>query len=134
MSNGWTKAYKNVAKKSIPSITSFRTGVELNLNNISHTYNENSQKVNVLNNVNLKIFPGEMVALTGPSGTGKSTLLKIFSGSVDCETGNIVIPNGINVGYLPQEKVITSKLSVIDEAMLVFGFINDYKNDNVRFR
>ena len=49
----------------------------LNLNNISHTYNEDSQKVNVLNNVNLKIFPGEMVALTGPSGTGKSTLLNI---------------------------------------------------------
>ena len=48
----------------------------LSLENISHTYNEESQKVKVLNNINLKITSGEMVALIGPSGTGKSTLLK----------------------------------------------------------
>ena len=49
----------------------------LTLKNISHTYVQDSQKVKVLNNINLKIFSGEMVALIGPSGTGKSTLLNI---------------------------------------------------------
>ena len=47
------------------------------LQNISHVYNQEDQKIKVLNNINLKVFKGEMLALTGPSGTGKSTLLNI---------------------------------------------------------
>ena len=49
------------------------------LQNISHVYNQEDQKIKVLNNINLRVFKGEMLALTGPSGTGKSTLLKILS-------------------------------------------------------
>ena len=47
------------------------------LKNISHIYNQESQKIRVLNNVNIKVLKGEMISLIGPSGTGKSTLLNI---------------------------------------------------------
>ena len=97
----------------------------ITVNSITKEYGGTPLFSDITFNINQK----ERIGLAGVNGAGKSTLLKIFSGSVDCETGNIVIPNGINVGYLPQEKVIISKLSVIDEAMLVFGFINDYKNE-----
>ena len=105
----------------------------LNLNNISHTYNEDSQKVNVLNNVNLKIFPGEMVALTGPSGTGKSTLLNIAGlletpslGVVtllgkDCKNISENIKTSIRgkeIGFIFQSHRLFQEFSAIENVML----------------
>ena len=47
------------------------------LKNISHIYDQESQKIRVLNNINIRVLKGEMISLIGPSGTGKSTLLNI---------------------------------------------------------
>jgi len=46
------------------------------LRNISHSYGRNK----VIFDVNLSVWPGEVVALVGDNGAGKSTLLKIFAG------------------------------------------------------
>ena len=61
----------------------------LKLKNIYHTYKQDSQKVKVLNNVSLEVLSGEMVALIGPSGTGKSTLLNI-AGLLETPTSGTV--------------------------------------------
>lgn len=45
----------------------------------------------VLENVNLKISEGEMVALIGPSGYGKSTLAKILSGYEKPQSGEVIL-------------------------------------------
>ena len=97
----------------------------ITVNNITKEYGGTPLFSDITFNINQK----ERIGLAGVNGAGKSTLLKIFAGNVECESGNIVIPNGINVGYLPQEKVISSELSVFEEAMLIFGFINDYKTE-----
>lgn len=51
--------------------------VVLELRNIARHYREGEARLDILIDVNLKIFSGETVALLAPSGTGKSSLLHI---------------------------------------------------------
>lgn len=53
------------------------TKAVLELIDVSHTYKQGNQTLHILKDANLKIAPGEVVALVGPSGAGKSTLLHI---------------------------------------------------------
>lgn len=45
----------------------------------------------VLNEIDLDIFPGETLAVIGPSGTGKSTVLKVLTGLLTPTSGSVVI-------------------------------------------
>lgn len=49
----------------------------LSLKNVSKSFKQGPQTLEVLKGVDLNIFSGEVVSLTGPSGSGKSTLLQI---------------------------------------------------------
>ncbi|MED4604775.1 MULTISPECIES: sugar ABC transporter ATP-binding protein [Paenibacillus] len=57
----------------------------LEMRNISKSYSG----VKVLHNVNLKMNSGEILALVGENGAGKSTLIKILSGAIKADTGEI---------------------------------------------
>ena len=78
-------------------------------------------------NVNLKINSGDKAALVGANGSGKSSLLKILYGELLPETGSIQKQNRISVGYLPQDNIIHTGSSLLDEAMSALTDITNLK-------
>lgn len=70
-------------------------GYAVYLDNISFSYEGDT----VINDLSLKVRPGEHIGIVGDSGCGKSTLLKILSGLYEPDCGKIVIAGE----YLPEK-------------------------------
>jgi putative ABC transport system ATP-binding protein len=68
-------------------------GSEVQVEQVSMAYMRGSQRVPVLDRVNLEIRSGEFVALVGPSGSGKTTLLNLIAGLDRPVSGTIVTAN-----------------------------------------
>jgi len=65
---------------------------------------------------NLHINRGERIALIGPNGVGKTTLLKIIIGKLNKANGNIQIGTNVQIGYYDQEQAnLTSSKTVLQE-------------------
>lgn len=76
----------------------------IELENISKIYTEYGYEVNAVKDVSLKVYPREMVAITGRSGSGKSTLLHIMS-CLDVPTRGKVFIDGKDTSRLPQKRL-----------------------------
>jgi NitT/TauT family transport system ATP-binding protein len=64
----------------------------LELKNITKDYvDDRGKKTVVLNNINLSIYHHEYISIVGPSGGGKSTLLRIIMGLETCTTGEVLL-------------------------------------------
>lgn len=85
----------------------------LNLENVSIGYDENKY---VVQEANLRIKKGESLALVGPNGVGKSTLLKGIVDKLSFKTGTISFGSNVMVGYYDQEQAnLTSNKTVLNE-------------------
>ena len=73
----------------------------IDLTNVCKTYKNG---VNALYNINLHIDQGEFVYIIGPTGSGKSTLIKLLDGEEVPTKGTVKVV-GINVGKLKHSKV-----------------------------
>ncbi|MCK0100095.1 peptidase domain-containing ABC transporter [Qipengyuania sp. S6317L1] len=78
----------------------------------------------VLQGVNLRIEQGEHVAITGPSGGGKSTLLKIMLGLVEAEGGDVLV-DGIPLKRFGYKSFHRQVAAVLQEDSLFAGSIAD---------
>ncbi|WCH47374.1 ABC transporter ATP-binding protein [Lysinibacillus sp. OF-1] len=74
----------------------------------------------ILSGVKLEVQHRDRVALVGRNGAGKSTLLKIIAGQMSYDSGDIIIPKGVQVGYLEQHAGLNSTLTIWDEMMTIF--------------
>lgn len=78
----------------------------IQLQTINKTYQKGNNQVVVHNNFNLAIKSGEFVAIMGPSGLGKSTLLYLMGG-LDKPTSGKVIIQGKNIAQLSESALTT---------------------------
>jgi putative ABC transport system ATP-binding protein len=76
----------------------------LKLSLVNKTFNRNSLDEHIaLNNVALHVAEGEFVTIIGGNGAGKSTLFNAISGSMLCDSGEIVL-GGQDITYMPEHK------------------------------
>jgi lipoprotein-releasing system ATP-binding protein len=71
----------------------------LELKEITRSFQQGEEVIQVLKSIDLIIAPGEIVALVGPSGAGKTTLLQI-AGLLELPNGGTVTMNGRNCNDL----------------------------------
>lgn len=74
----------------------------------------------ILSGVKLEVQHRDRVALVGRNGAGKSTLLKIIAGQMSYDSGDIIIPKDIQIGYLEQHAGLNSTLTIWNEMMTIF--------------
>lgn len=66
----------------------------------------------------------DRIGLVGRNGAGKSTLLKLITGEFTPDEGSVLNPSSASIGYLPQEMVIDSDVSVLEEVNKAFEEVN----------
>ncbi len=71
----------------------------------------------VLEQVSYHFPDGERLALVGANGAGKTTLLDILTGVTEADSGKIIKPARLRLGYLPQEPNLAPLATVVDEAV-----------------
>jgi ATP-binding cassette subfamily F protein 3 len=70
--------------------------------------------------VSFMIQSRDRIGLTGKNGAGKSTLLKIIARQQDPTKGNVSVPQGYRIGYLPQEMKHNTGTTIYEEARTAF--------------
>ena len=103
---------------------SFRHGISVDANDVVITRGRGRKTFVTGNHVSLNIRPGELVAIIGGSGAGKSTILNCMCGYLPPAEGDVYI-NGINlyenfdslkkiIGYVPQSDIVYDNLTLYD--------------------
>ncbi|MFM7428165.1 MAG: DevA family ABC transporter ATP-binding protein [Elainella sp.] len=72
---------------------------------LSHFYGQDSLRKQILFDINLSIYPGEIVIMTGPSGSGKTTLISLIGALRSAQSGSLRV--------LGQELVGASKADLV---------------------
>lgn len=67
--------------------------------------------------VNVKFTPGNCYGLIGANGSGKSTFLKLLSGDLETDTGDVIIPSDCRISTLKQDHFEFDEISVLDTVM-----------------
>ena len=87
---------------------------EIDFRGISFKYHDRY----VIKDFNLKIKPGEKIALVGHSGSGKSTLVKLLYRLYDTKEGDIFIDGGNIKGF--KQESLRSELSIVPQECILF--------------
>jgi len=75
-------------------------------------------ELTLFEDITFDVLNGERLGITGPNGTGKSTLLRLALGELEPSAGSIRMGKNLRIGYLDQHgDVLESSKTVLDEAL-----------------
>lgn len=86
----------------------------LKIENLKKSYTSGNVKTEVLKDIDMELYSGEVGVILGPSGSGKSTLLNIIGGIDRCDSGKVLI-NETDISKFSDDK------------------LTDYRRDNIGF-
>lgn len=105
----------------------------LEIKNLNKRYYSKKKELLAIEDISLEVKEGEYVSIVGPSGCGKSTLLNIIGGIDKKSSGEVVIADGIKIGYMLQQDSLFPWLTILDNCLLglkIQGLMND---ENIQY-
>ncbi len=86
----------------------------------THNLGKSFDPVDIFSGLSLTIPHGARIAIVGPNGVGKTTLLRLIAGEDSPSRGQVHYARGLTIGYLPQESVFDSNRTLWEECLLPF--------------
>ncbi len=104
-------------------------GPVISIKKLNHYYGRGSLKKQILFDINLEIFPGEIVIMTGPSGSGKTTLLSLIGGLRSVQEGSLKFLD-VELFRASQKKLVNirRKIGYIFQAHNLLEFLTARQN------
>ncbi|GBE90494.1 DevA family ABC transporter ATP-binding protein [Nostoc cycadae] len=99
------------------------------IKDLNHYYGKGSLKRQILFDINLEIYPGEIVIMTGPSGSGKTTLLSLIGGLRSVQEGSLKFL-GVELYGSSQNQLVQIRRNIgyIFQAHNLLGFLTARQN------
>lgn len=86
----------------------------------------------LFNDISFEIKRGEKVAIIGNNGTGKTTILKIITGSVKADAGDIKLGTKVHIGYYDQEmQELNPEKTLFDELQDTYPYLDNTAVRNI---
>ena len=112
---------KSEVKEAENPIDLGRVNGEIELKNVNFSYVNN---IDVLKDINLKVNPGETVALVGPTGVGKTTIASLITRFYDPDEGTVTI-DGTNIKNVSFKSLRDNISTVLQDVYLFNGTVFD---------
>ena len=98
-----------------------------NILEVQNVYAGYIKDLNILQGINFRIAPGELVAVIGPNGAGKSTLAKTIFGLLNPERGTIIF-KGENIAGLKSDRIVRRGMCYVPQISNVFASLSVEEN------
>jgi len=117
---------ETTSSETIPSPASmYRVKGEVEFRNVSFGYEPGQP---VLKNLNLKALPGQTIALVGPTGSGKTTVVNLLMRFYDPDNGTILV-DGRDISTIPRASLRSALGIVLQDTYLFSGTVRE----NIRY-
>ncbi|NLJ96823.1 MAG: ABC transporter ATP-binding protein [Clostridiales bacterium] len=83
--------------------------------------------IQAIKNVSFNVEEGEIIALIGANGAGKTTILQTISGLIPAKNGEVIY-EGVNLQKIPSHKIVAMGLAHVPEGRRVFSQLSVYEN------
>ena len=105
----------------------------LEIKNLNKRYHNPNDEVLAIDNINLKIYENEIVAIVGPSGCGKSTLLSILANLETKSDGELIFYKDNKIGYMLQNDSLFPWRNIYENCLLGLEIKKQLTPENINY-